>query len=92
MSIVTLDNTRLATIGLDSAWLAEGGISDHGKLLIGERQVINALEIAAKSDPHITISAGHHPFQLGSGTAFANGATRRNYRMYLRAGCGRAAR
>lgn len=64
VSIITLDNIRLAIIGLDSAWLAEGGVNDHGKLLIGERQVINALEIAARSDPHITISASHHPFQL----------------------------
>ena len=64
VSIATFDNIRLAIVGLDFAWLAEGGISDHGKLLVGERQVINALRIAARSDPHIIISAAHHPFQL----------------------------
>lgn len=64
VSVASFDNIRLAIVGLDSAWLAEGGIDDHGKLLIGERQVINALAIATKSDPHIVISASHHPFQI----------------------------
>jgi predicted MPP superfamily phosphohydrolase len=64
VSVASFDNIRLAIVGLDSAWLAEGGIDDHGKLLIGERQVINALAMATRSDPHIVISAAHHPFQL----------------------------
>ncbi|MHB1606427.1 MAG: metallophosphoesterase family protein [Leptospirales bacterium] len=64
VSIVSIDYIRLAIIGLDSSWLAEGGLSDTGKLLIGERQVINALKIAERNDPHIIISMAHHPFQL----------------------------
>lgn len=64
ITFITVENVRVAIVGLDSAWLAEGGIADHGKLLIGERQVINALELANKSDAHIIIGMAHHPFQL----------------------------
>lgn len=61
---IIVENVRVAVVGLDSAWLAEGGIADHGKLLIGERQVINAIELADKCDAHIIIGMAHHPFQL----------------------------
>lgn len=64
VSCLTIDNVRIAIIGLDSAWLAEGGMGDHGKLLIGERQVINALNLANAFDPHILIGMAHHPFHL----------------------------
>ena len=40
-----------------------GRQTDHGKLLIGERQVINALELVTV-DAHIVIGMAHHPFQL----------------------------
>lgn len=66
VSWLTVEDVRLAIIGLDSAWLAQGGITDHGKLLVGERQVINAVRLAQESsDPaHITIAMAHHPFHL----------------------------
>jgi 3',5'-cyclic AMP phosphodiesterase CpdA len=66
LSRLTIDDVRLAIIGLDSAWLAEGGMDDHGKLLIGERQVINALKLAQEcgDPPHIIVSMAHHPFHL----------------------------
>jgi 3',5'-cyclic AMP phosphodiesterase CpdA len=64
VTCITVENVRLAIVGLDSAWLAEGGVADHGTLLIGERQVINAIELANKSDAHIIIGMAHHPFQL----------------------------
>jgi 3',5'-cyclic AMP phosphodiesterase CpdA len=64
VSSITVEDVLLAIVGLDSAWLAEGGVDDHGKLLIGERQVINALELAGRRDPHIIISMAHHPFHL----------------------------
>ncbi|MDX5929275.1 MULTISPECIES: metallophosphoesterase family protein [Acidiphilium] len=64
VAVVTIENVRVAIVGLDSAWLAEGGIADHGKLLIGEHQVINALELANKNDAHIIVGMAHHPFQL----------------------------
>ena len=66
VSRVVIDEIKLAIIGLNSAWLAEGGLEDHGKLLIGERQVINALRLARNSEdpPHIVIGMAHHPLRL----------------------------
>jgi hypothetical protein len=32
VSAVTTDDVRFVVAGLDSAWLAEGGLGDHGKL------------------------------------------------------------
>jgi predicted phosphodiesterase len=58
------DDVRVAILGIDSAWLAEGGLEDHGKLLIGERQMINAISLADQFDPHIVIGMAHHPFHL----------------------------
>jgi hypothetical protein len=51
VSLVDLDDIRIAIVGLDSAWLAEGGLSDHGKLLLGEQQVIDALRTARAAAP-----------------------------------------
>ena len=66
VSWLTIEDVRLAIVGLDSAWLAQGGIDDHGKLLVGERQVINAVRLAQEtSDPaHIIVAMAHHPFHL----------------------------
>lgn len=64
-----IDDIEVGIIGLDSSWLAQGGIDDHGKLLIGERQVIDALKIAlaAKLPPHLLIAISHHPLHLLQG-------------------------
>jgi 3',5'-cyclic AMP phosphodiesterase CpdA len=64
VSTIDFDRLRIAIVGLNTAWLAEGGLSDHGKLLAGERQVIDALRIAKEAEPHITIAMAHHPFHL----------------------------
>jgi len=66
VSRLSIEDVRLVIIGLDSAWLAEGGIGDHGKLIIGERQVINAINLVQKFDdpPHIILGMAHHPFHL----------------------------
>lgn len=64
VSSLTIDDVIIAIIGLNSAWLAEGGNGDHGNLLIGERQVTNALEAAEQIDAHITIGMAHHPLHL----------------------------
>ena len=64
VSHLTIDDVRFAIVGLDSAWLAAGGTEDHGRLLIGERQAINALQLARALDPHIVIAMAHHPFHL----------------------------
>lgn len=64
VSCVVVDDVRLVIVGLNSAWLAEGGLSDHGKLLLGERQVVDALALAARLDPHVVIAMAHHPLRL----------------------------
>jgi len=64
VSLLAVENLTIAIVGINTAWLSEGGASDHGKLLAGERQVINALRVAGESDAHFVIAMGHHPFHL----------------------------
>ena len=64
VSIIDVDEIRVAIIGLNSAWLAEGGALDHGRLLLGECQVTNGIEIVRQMDPQIVIGMAHHPFAL----------------------------
>ena len=58
-----IDDLRISIIGLDSAWLANGGNEDLGKIIIGERQVIDATNLVRQFvDPaHIVIAMAHHP-------------------------------
>lgn len=51
---------QITALLLDSAWLAEGGDLDIGRLLVGERQVIDAHDSMLKSG--LTFGLGHHPF------------------------------
>jgi 3',5'-cyclic AMP phosphodiesterase CpdA len=66
VSRLSIDGIRIAILALDSAWLAEGGVDDHLKLLIGERQVLNAIELLRTSlePPHIVAAMAHHPLHL----------------------------
>jgi hypothetical protein len=59
-----IQDVVVTIVGLNSAWLSEGGESDHGKLLIGERQIMGALEIADRCKPHVVIAMAHHPLHL----------------------------
>ena len=66
VSRLEIDEIQLAIVGLDSAWLAEGGMDDHGKLFIGERQAINAIKLAQGGEvpPNIIVGMAHHPLHL----------------------------
>ena len=66
VSRLKVDDLSLTILGLDSTWLAEGGDSDHGNLLMGEMQVINAIRHALETGdlPNIVIAMAHHPFRL----------------------------
>ena len=55
---------RIAIIGLNSAWLSEGGPSDDRQLLLGEPQVVSAIELVNATDAHLVIGMTHHPFDL----------------------------
>jgi tetratricopeptide (TPR) repeat protein/predicted MPP superfamily phosphohydrolase len=63
---LAFDGIRIAIIGLDSAWLAHGGEADHMKLLLGERQILEAFDLATMNadPPHIVVAMGHHPLHL----------------------------
>ena len=55
-----LDGLRICVLELNSAWLS-GSKDQIGRLLIGERQMINALAVADEYKPHLTVSLAHHP-------------------------------
>ncbi|MFC1533649.1 metallophosphoesterase family protein [Thermodesulfobacteriota bacterium] len=56
-----IDNLKICVIGLNSAWLCQGGDNDERKILIGDRQIIDAIEILKKCTPHFVIGVVHHP-------------------------------
>ena len=64
VSAVEVEDLRIAILGLNSSWLAQGGIEDEGKLLIGESQVQEAIAIAKRYAPHVVVGIQHHPFEL----------------------------
>ena len=61
-STLTVDDLRIAILGLNSAWLSQGGTADERQLLVGEHQVTSAIDIAAATNPHVVIGIQHHPF------------------------------
>ena len=62
VSVLDIDDLRIAIIGLNSAWLSEGGDTDERQLVLGEHQVIGAIDIAVCTCPHVIIGMQHHPF------------------------------
>lgn len=64
VSTVSIDDLRIAIVGLNSAWLAEGGVDDERQLLLGEHQVENALAIAKRASTDLVVSMQHHPFDF----------------------------
>ena len=63
-SKLEMGDLRIAMIGLNSSWLSEGGEGDDGKLLIGERQVDEAISLVSAYAPHFVLGLQHHPFHL----------------------------
>jgi calcineurin-like phosphoesterase family protein len=51
----------LCLMGLNSAWLS-GRDAEEMQLVLGERQVINALEVASRFSAQLRIAMAHHPF------------------------------
>lgn len=58
---IQINNLHLCIVGLNSAWLCRGGDSDRGRILVGERQLIDAIERVKKYSPHLIIGVAHHP-------------------------------
>ena len=55
-----LDGFRVCVLELNSAWLS-GDKDRQGSLLVGERQIIDALAVVENYDPHLTVALTHHP-------------------------------
>lgn len=53
---------RVSILGLNSAWLS-GRDAEEMKLVIGERQIINAVDLAQAAKPHLEIAMAHHPIE-----------------------------
>ena len=62
VSVLEIDDLRIAIVGLNSAWLSEGGDTDERQLVLGEHQVMGAIDIAVGTCPHVVIGMQHHPF------------------------------
>jgi predicted MPP superfamily phosphohydrolase len=56
-----VNGLRVAILGLNSAWSAEGGDQDQGRLLLGEFQVREAIAAADAHSPTLKIALMHHP-------------------------------
>lgn len=62
VAAVELEPLTVAVAGLNSAWMC-GSNGDEKSLLIGERQIISALEIVRGVDPQLVIAMAHHPLE-----------------------------
>lgn len=57
----SLNDIKISVLSLNSSWLAVGNGNEKGELVLGERQVREALDRI--DDPHIVISLMHHSFE-----------------------------
>lgn len=58
---LNINGIKFAIVGLNSAWLA-GSDNDHGSIIIGERQVREAIDKA--NNPDFLLSLVHHPLSF----------------------------
>lgn len=57
----TLSPLRISIMGLNSAWLCLSGQKDRGNVVVGERQIIEAVKAVQQERPHFVIALIHHP-------------------------------
>ena len=57
---IDLDGFRICVLELNSAWLS-GDKDRQGSLLVGERQIVDAVEAVGKANPHLSVALTHHP-------------------------------
>ncbi len=60
VSNVAAASLNICILGLNSAWLS-GSENEDRKLVIGERQVIDAIAAARATEPHFMVAIAHHP-------------------------------
>lgn len=56
-----INNISVSILALNTAWLSYGGENEKGRIILGERQVREAL--AEVENPQIIIALMHHPFE-----------------------------
>lgn len=62
VSQLTVDALKINLFGINSAWLC-GRDCEVGKLLIGERQIIDLIELSEASDANLSLGLAHHPIE-----------------------------
>ena len=60
ISNVSIASLNICILGLNSVWLS-GSENEDRKLVIGERQVIDAIAASRATKPHFTVAMAHHP-------------------------------
>ena len=63
VSMVEVDDLRIAIMGLNSSWLSEGGATDEGKLVIGESQVKSAIDTGERTLAPCRVGSAASPFR-----------------------------
>jgi len=58
---IDVQGLQIAVLALNSAWLCEGGEADEQRIVVGDRQMIEALATAESLSPRLVIAAMHHP-------------------------------
>jgi predicted phosphodiesterase len=61
ISLLELAHIRIALVGLNSSWTCLSGKKDEQATIMGERQVIDAIELVKGLSPHFVIGLMHHP-------------------------------
>ena len=59
---IEVDSFRMGLLGLNSAWLC-GEEDEDGRILLGERQIVECLELAEGLDTQLLLAAIHHPIE-----------------------------
>ena len=61
-SCLEVAGLRIAVIGVNSAWMS-GRNGEEMSIVVGERQVIELLELAKTFRPRLSLAAVHHPIE-----------------------------
>jgi predicted phosphodiesterase len=62
VATVAIDHYQIGLLGLNSAWLS-GRNAEEMDLILGERQVIEALGIVFETEPALILALAHHPIE-----------------------------
>lgn len=62
VAVLNEDPLNIAIVGLNSSWLS-GGDNEATSLVLGERQLVNALSIVRDQNPHLVLAMAHHPIE-----------------------------